>query len=113
MWRTRAIRSLLLEEIAGLARSGAPDPPSRTELRSAQRRARLVVAFDWLAIAALFLLRDPGEPWLQVRADIETVFSLGIVAVAVHSGFRLGQLDKLRSVERALDELEERDGAAS
>ena len=35
---------------------------------------------------------------------------LGILAVAVHSGYRLAQIHKLRAIERLAAELEERRG---
>ena len=102
MWRTRAIISILLEDVAGL-------PPGDDEaLSRALRRGAWVVAIDWLAIVTLVLLHDRGIAQLTLGASEQTVFTAGILAVAVHSGFRLGQLEKLRAIRRVRAELEER-----
>lgn len=138
MLRTRAIRSLLVEEIAGLRLPGSDDDrgeapgetiettgdgretvardPSeaaafeaelqREALEKAERRALVAVGVDWLALVVLFLFRDPAAPFLPVGPSIETVFTLGVIAVAVHSGFRLGQLEKIRAARRAWDRME-------
>ncbi len=123
MWRTRAILSLLVESVAAL-RCEVPQPgddetdettlrqsteSSLNALKRAKRRAALAVTVDWVAIALLFLFRPDGEPFLTLGADPRTVFTAGILAVAVHSGFRLGQLEKYRAVERACRELSERE----
>ena len=133
MLRKRAVRSLLVEEVAGL-RSLLPDeavagegeqgggdedpapppasPPSAEHLEQeaaaqvealarAERRALAVVVLDWVALAVLFLFRDTAAPFLPFDGSIETVFTVGVLAVAVHSGFRLGQLEKYRAVSRA------------
>lgn len=156
MLRKRAIRSLLVEQVAGLRpsteapddvsseddsaggpspggtssdhapaddrpppnpeadRLGAPHPEAREQeeldaqievLQQAERRAKLVVALDWLALAVLFVFRDTAAPFLPFDGTIETVFTLGVLAVAVHSGFRLGQLEKYRAVLRAHEEI--------
>ncbi len=110
MWRTRAVLSLLHEEIAGLPRDEAETPELRAEtMRRAHRRALIVVVLDWSAILLLVLLSDRGLPLLTLGATERTVFTLAILAVAVHSGFRLGQLEKLRAVSRAGDRLAEND----
>ena len=136
MLRKRAIRSLLVEEVAGLrppaseddAESTAPEAAGRAPLGGdgdpadstpaddgrppgsagarrpvealdrAERKALAGRRLDWLALVALFVLRDTAAPFLPMGATIETVFTLGILAVAVHSGFRLGQLEKYRAV---------------
>jgi len=132
MLRKRAIRSLLVEEVAALrlpeadeepdqtdaesatASSEAPGAEDRAELREqeqeealrhAERRARLIVALDWIALAVLFVLRDTTEAFLPFGAMIDTVFTLGVVAVAIHSGFRLGQLEKYRAIARVYERL--------
>jgi hypothetical protein len=125
--RYRAIRSLLVEDVAGL-RLGSPDDPpdesppggsaepaealeaARLEdeeqaLRHAERRALLVVGLDWLALAVLFVLRDTAAPFLPFDPTVDTVFTLGILAVAIHSGFRLGQLEKYRAILRVHHDL--------
>lgn len=138
MLRKRAIRSLLVEEIAGLRlprsdddRDEAPGEASETAgdgraavardpseaaaleaevqreaLEKSERRALVAVGIDWLALVVLFLFRDPAAPFLPAGPTIETVFTLGVVAVAVHSGFRLGQLEKIRAARRAWDRME-------
>ena len=124
MWRTRAIVSTLLEDVAALriSRTGdrGEDSVPATEqvslglelLDRARKRARLVVAFDWIALLLLFIFRDQGRPFLPMGSSVEVVFTLGVLAVAVHSGFRLGQLEKLGSVERVCREILERDPEA-
>jgi len=157
--RKRAIRSLLVEQVAGLRppdppppdappeetaeiaesttksseeeRAGGPAPgdvssvpPSPSSppadhqdaeaeelsaqleaLHQAERRAKLVIALDWLALVVLFVFRDTATPFLPFDGTIETVFTLGVLAVAVHSGFRLGQLEKYRAVSRVHEEI--------
>lgn len=132
MLRKRAIRSLLVAEVAGLKAAspatgeggeeeGEAASPGTAEvlaevqaeahllqheaLEQAERRALFVVGLDWAAIVALFLLRDPAAPFLPAGPTVETVFTLGVLAVAVHSGFRLGQLEKYRAVRRVWDDL--------
>ena len=131
MWRTRAILALLVNSVAALRAQPAPANDEASEetreaqspetaleqatapafyaLHRAQKRATLSVAVDWIAIAILFIFRPEGEPFLTFGANPRTVFSAGILAVAIHSGFRLGQLEKYRAVERACRELSERD----
>lgn len=117
MLRKRAIRSLLVEEIAGQRLPRSDDDrgeasaeleaeDQRQALEKAERRALFAVAVDWLALVVLFLLRDPAAPCLPVGPTVETVFTLGVIAVAVHSGFRLGQLEKIRAARRAWDRME-------
>lgn len=132
MLRKRAIRSLLIEDVAGLHlpepdeaegppadggdHAGAEAGPTeethalREEeqeqaLRDAERKAKLVVALDWTALAVLFVLRDTGEAFLPFGPTTDTIFTLGVMAVAIHSGFRLGQLEKLRAVARMYERL--------
>ena len=101
MWRTRAVLSLLYEEIGGLPHDSEETPERRAEdVRRARRRALMVVALDWLAILVLVLFGD-RVPILSVGRDEQTVFTLAILVIAAHSGFRLGQLEKLRAVTRA------------
>lgn len=102
MWRTQAVVSMLLEDIGGLESADAG------ALRRARRRGRFVVALDWLAIGLLVLLHDGPAPQLTLRGGEQTLFTLGVLAVAVHSGFRLAQLHKLAGLARLRRELEER-----
>jgi hypothetical protein len=101
MWRTQAVRSMLLEDIGGLP----PDDPEA--LTRARRRALVMVALDWAAILVLVLLHDGVGSQLAIAGE-QTLFTLGILAVATHSGFRLAQLHKLRAIARVCEELEER-----
>lgn len=123
MLRKRAIRSLLVEEVAGLrlpgsAESGEPgDPPSeidpaelevrdqREALERAEKKALFAAVLDWIALVVLFVLRDTSTAFLPAGPTIDTAFTLGVVAVAVHSGFRLGQREKYRAARRAWEEL--------
>ena len=124
MWRTRAVLSLLHEEIAGLPRTEAaavhPASEDRTSERRAgddwseamgraRRRALIVVAVDWLAILVLVLFGDRALPALSLGPSEATVFTLAILGVATHAGFRLGQLEKLRAVARAGERVARRD----
>jgi hypothetical protein len=105
MLRAQAIEDLLIDDVAQLRRSETSNEERREELVKARQRAIMVAIFDWAAIAALFLLRDPAASFLAFGAGEETVFTLAIVAVAAHSGFRLGQWEKYRAVERAVEAL--------
>lgn len=110
MWRTRAVLSLLYEEVAGLRDDELESAEERQEaFDRARRRARIVIALDWLAIVALVLFGERSLPMLTFGPTQHVVFTLAILAVAVHSGFRLGQLETLRAVRRAGKRLEERD----
>lgn len=112
MLRRTAIRALLHEHVLGLE---AGDDQSaegwREELRSRRRRGAILVAAEWIAILLLVLSRDSALPFLTLGPEQQTLFSIGILAVAVHSGFKLGQLEKLRAVERATEELDRMEGS--
>lgn len=126
------MRALLVEEVAALrplpeARpedERAEDEPAEsatgtrsqaseadghlTALAKARRRAWAVVVLDWAAILVLLLTyRDP-EPFLSLGGSPRTIFSLGILAIAVHSGFRLAQLQSYRRIAEVCQELAER-----
>ena len=110
MWRTRAVLSLLHEEVAGLPRDESDTAADRAEaMARARRRAGIVVALDWAAIVVLVVFGELAVAGLSFGPSEQTIFTLTILAVAVHSGFRLGQLDKLRAVDRAAERLVERD----
>jgi hypothetical protein len=119
MWRTRAVVSMLVEDVAGLGplspedRESADSPahPESEALTKAIRRATLVVAVDCLAILILFLFRDHAQPFLPAEPTVETVFTFGVLAVAAHAGFRWAQLERLRSVQRLCDDLRQRQDA--
>ncbi|MDH3254997.1 MAG: hypothetical protein OEM62_08410 [Acidobacteriota bacterium] len=112
MLRKKVVVALLLEDICGLPGATSADaedtpPEPDRQLRKARRRATFTVVFNWLALAILFYFRSSRGPWLMLGAAEESLFTLGVLAVAVHSGFRLAQLHTLRSVKRVLDNLEE------
>ena len=66
MWRTRAVISLLVEDIAGLEMVPADaDRPESASLDRAIRRARLVIGIDCLALMVLFLTHNPVRPFLR------------------------------------------------
>jgi len=92
---------MLLEKIGGL-------PADDESLARARRRGAWIVAIDWLAIVVLIVLHDGAAPQLTLSDSEQTIFTVGILVVAAHSGFRLGQLEKLRAIQRLRAELEER-----
>jgi hypothetical protein len=113
MWRKAAIRTMLIDDLCSLRPRGEPSPPEEPHqpdlrLQKAQRKSALIVAVDWLALLILFALHSDPDPWLAFGPQVETVFTIGVLAVAVHSGFRLGQLEKLRATARVLDDLDSR-----
>ena len=121
MLRIKAVRSLLLD-LAGLREVEDAGPEAdddrtlserdedravaqRDELDRARKKAVGAVLIDTAAIVALFLVRDRSREFLPTGRDIGTVFTIGILVVAVHLGFRLAHAMWLRSVERVWDEL--------
>jgi hypothetical protein len=111
MLRLEVVRSILFDQVAGLQTDSSTEP--EVALAKARRRAAAVAILDWAAILALFLLRDAGTPLLVLGASQQGVFTLGILAVASHAGFRLGQLDKLAAVGRVLEQLPDSGRAAA
>ena len=105
MLQIHAVRSILFDDIAGIR----PDPRKPHDpiaaLHKARRRALAVAIADWAAILALFLLRDGSAGFLATGASEQGLFSLGVLAVATHAGFRLGQMEKYAAVARALQAL--------
>ena len=108
MWRTQAVERMLLENIAGLGRREVEDRSVGEVLRRARRGAWRAVALDWAAIAVLVAVRVGEAPVLSLGPSVEAVFSLGLLTVAVHSGFRLGQLETLHAVGLLTEELAQR-----
>ncbi len=113
MWRTRAVISMLVEDVGGLqapdVEAGETEDPAADEIvERGVRRAILVIVVDCLAILILFLLRDRSTPFLPLDQTVETVFTFGVLAVAFHAGFRWAQLEKLRTIRRLCDELQQR-----
>jgi hypothetical protein len=129
MLRPRAVRALLVEEVAGLRRGrplhreGEPgeNPPAEAEAEAAERREQerdldrarrraLVVAIACAAaVAVLLALRDPARPWLAPGRHEEGVFTIGILLVTAYAGFRLAGYLHLRTVARLYRELAERE----
>ena len=104
MLRVRAVQDILLSEIAGVPQSeDAAD--QLAALETARRRAWFMVFLDWVAILVLVLLRQGPGDVLELGASVHTIYALGLLAVATHAGFRLGQIDKIAAVRRALGAL--------
>ncbi|MFQ5525697.1 MAG: hypothetical protein ACE5GX_05490 [Thermoanaerobaculia bacterium] len=106
MLRIRAIRQILLEDIAGLSQSR--EERDDESLKRARKRAVAVVVVDWAAIVILVLARAKSGSVLPVGPTEDSIFALGLLAIAAHSGFRLGQLEKLSAVDRTIRELDAR-----
>lgn len=104
MWRTQAIVERLRGDLGGLAEVDA------AAVKKARRRGLLVVFFDWFALVVLLLWRDPRGPQAGLSAGETLLFTLGLLAVAVHSGYRLAQVHQLSRIERLVEDLEERRG---
>lgn len=100
----RAVRSLLLDDIAPLTRPKSAPTTDVAVVSRARTRAALVAALDWVAILVLFAWRA-GEPLLVLGPSEEAIFTLGVLAVAVHSGYRLAQMQTLGAVRVALESL--------
>lgn len=114
MLRKRAVRSLLVERIAGLR----PDPPAaegesedeaidqaeREVLGQAVRRARAMTFLAFAALVILFVTRPGTLPFLPLDATTDTAFTVMVLAIAVFAGYRLGTLEKLGAVKRAHEE---------
>lgn len=109
MLRTRAVRRLLVEDVAGIHLPGAeeeePDQVTLEEaLEGAPRRALVVSGLLALGLVFLLASRPPGEPFFVFRGT-DTVFSLAALAVAGYAGFRLAQWRNYGTIRRALAEL--------
>ena len=115
MWNTGFVRSLLIRDVGGVRVPRPPEDPAeraneeRHFLDKAMSRAALVAALDWIGIILLFVFREKGRELLPAVASPDLVFTLGILLIAAHSGFRLGQLEKYRAVSEAVQEIEGRD----
>ena len=106
MMHPQAVRSLLVEDIAELSAEEAQgDRGIRAAIDKARSRAALVAAVDWLAILALFAFRPDPKTFLVLANSEQGLFTLGVVAIATHAGYRLGQRQKLGAVGRVLDGL--------
>jgi len=113
MLHTHTVRRLLVERVAAVRWPGPGTEPAAADeerrvildrLREARRRALFMVAVSWAAL--LFLLATSPRPaGFLSFVDLDAVFSLSVLVVAVFSGFRLGQWQKLRAVAAAVEEL--------
>lgn len=99
----------------GAAEEGAPERAAeaarrreREELDRAHRRGVFVVALDAAAIVVLLLLREDDRFLVLARSE-ETIFTVGVLVVAVHLGFRLAQVLTVATVRRLHGELSERE----
>lgn len=118
MLRKRAVRSLLVERIAGLRPSEttpdgespedsdeeAVDRAERDALDQARRKARAMVVLAFGAVVVLFATRPTAERFLALGATTDSAFSIGILAVAIFAGYRLGTLEKLAAVAKLHEE---------
>lgn len=105
MLRAPAIEDLLIEEVARVRHRTDESADPLDDVVRARRRSLAVAIFDWVAIAILFAMSDPVSDFLSIGTDERTIFALAILAIAVHSGFRLGQWEKYRAVEAAVRSL--------
>jgi hypothetical protein len=106
MLRIPAVRSMLVNTVANVGGDNE-NAQDTSALLAARRRAGAVALLDWAAILILVLWRSGGSSFLPTGASPEGLFSLGILAVATHAGFRLGQREKYDAVLRTLEELPE------
>ncbi len=106
MLRIEAVEELLFENVARLRVAADDAEERRYQLWRARQRALLIAVLDWLAIAVLFFWRDPLADFLTLGPGEESVFTVAILAIAVHSGFRLGQRERYGTVAAALRSLE-------
>lgn len=104
MMHLRAVRSLLLEDIACLTPANDAPGADLAAVSRARTRAALMATLDWVAILVLFAWRA-GRPLLVLGANEETIFTLGVLAVAVHSGYRLAQMRTFGAVREAIESL--------
>lgn len=115
MLRIGAVRQLLVEDVCGIRREPGAHEESAADdsLARAQRRATAVIVLDWIAILVLAFARAQAGESLTFGPHESGIFSIGLLAIAIHSGFRMGQLEKYRAASRVLDELTERSGTAN
>ena len=108
MWRTNAVISMLVEDVAELRVLPPSERPEIEALTKARRKAVLISLIDWIALAILLAFHSGPRPFLPFGPSTDTVFTLGALAVAMHSGFRLGQARTYKAISRLSDELLER-----
>lgn len=104
MIRLHVVHALLFEEIAELAPADASGD-ERAVITKARLRAAFVAGLSCLAILVLFAFRPSGTPFLVLGASEDGLFTLGVLVIAIHAGYRLGQMQKLGAVLRAWESL--------
>ena len=105
MLRPRAVRELLVEDVASLRLDAADRTPEACGevLRAARKKALAFVLLCGAAVAALVFTRAPAD--LDLAADFGSLYLLALLIIAAAAGFRLGQWEKYRAVERVVEEL--------
>lgn len=119
MLRARAVRSMLVEEVGGLRSSAAAEEtPAQAAgrehrlLTRAARRSLFFVVLDLLAVSVLFTFREPATAFLAPGPTEEGIFTLGVLAVVAHAGYRYAQYRHYRTVSRIHTELIEREAGS-
>ena len=112
MLRPRYVRGLLLELSGVRTRSDVEDSDSegrerqRGQLERSARRALGVAVLDGVALVVLLGWRlYSDQAVLPLGRTEESVFTVAVVVIAVHLGFRLAQRQWLASVLRSWDDL--------
>lgn len=105
MLRPRAVRSLLVEEVAALRVDPEDRDPAayRHELVQARKKALAFVLLCAVALVALVATRLPGDA--ELVEGFGPFYLLFLLVIAAAAGFRLGQWEKYRAVERAVEGL--------
>lgn len=127
MLRLRAVEDLLVSDVAAVRvppetddpsdpGSGAPDPAerdrerrrrARQELERTRRKALTMAGVCLVCVVALVATHTNPARSLAV-SGVDLLYTVGILLVTAYGGFRIGQWEKLRAVERVLDDLAER-----
>ncbi len=110
----RYVRQLLLDLVGVRPEFPPEETDSDSEVAQQQRRALersanralWVVALDAAALVVLLGWRlRSGQAVLPFGRSEESIFTLGVIGVAIHLGFRLAQRFWLRGVLQAWDDL--------
>jgi hypothetical protein len=109
MLRPRAVRHLLVEEVAGIRLPGPEAEDLSAEaleqaVEAASKRALVISALLVFGLVILLLSQEGDQPFL-VFEGAETVFSVAALVVSAYAGFRIAQWRKYRRVARALQRL--------
>jgi hypothetical protein len=94
--------------VVGEAAAEAARRREREALDRAHRRGVVVAALDAAAIVVLLQLRE-NDRFLVLGRTEEAIFSLGVLVVAVHLGYRVAQVMTVGTVRRLHAELGERE----